>query len=112
MRVGSQPESGHFVGSTVTVWEGLGTATDPAPLVAIDGQQRLTKVMLLLEALARHLPSECNAVPQFSPAKIPYYFCAMSRKAAMPATSYCLPKPTRKHSARSWTRPLIAGPAS
>lgn len=74
VRVGSQPEGGHFVGSVVTVSEGLGTATAPAPLVVIDGQQRLTTVMLLLEALARHLPPDYNAVAQFTPAKIRYYF--------------------------------------
>lgn len=74
VRVGSQPESGHFVGSVVTVSEGLGTATAPAPLVVIDGQQRLTTVMLLLEALARYLPPEYNTVAQFAPAKIRYYF--------------------------------------
>ena len=74
VRVGSQSESGHFVGSVVTVSEGLGTATAPAPLVVIDGQQRLTTVMLLLEALSRHLPPEYNTVAQFAPAKIRYYF--------------------------------------
>lgn len=74
VRVGNQPEAGHFVGSVVTVTEGLGTATAPAPLVVIDGQQRLTTVMLLLEALARHLPPDYSAVAQFAPAKIRYYF--------------------------------------
>ena len=74
LRVGKLPESGHFVGAIVTVSEGLGTSTSPAPLVVIDGQQRLITMMLLLEALARHLPPENNEVAQFSPAKIRYYF--------------------------------------
>lgn len=55
LRVGNLPESGHFVGAVVTVSEGLGTAIAPVPLIVIDGQQRLITVMLLLEALARHL---------------------------------------------------------
>lgn len=74
LRAGNLPESGHFVGAIVTVSEGLGTATSPAPLIVIDGQQRLITVMLLLEALARHLPPDYNTVAQFSPAKIRYYF--------------------------------------
>ena len=43
----------HFIGSIVYVQEDVQTVTNPPPLQVIDGQQRLTTVMLILEALAR-----------------------------------------------------------
>jgi uncharacterized protein with ParB-like and HNH nuclease domain len=43
----------HFIGSIVYVEQGLSQVTHQAPLLVIDGQQRLTTVALLLEALAR-----------------------------------------------------------
>jgi hypothetical protein len=43
----------HFVGSIVYVEQGLYQIVNQAPLLVIDGQQRLTTVMLLIEALAR-----------------------------------------------------------
>ena len=45
--------SSHFVGSIVYVEKGLYTVTTQSPLLVIDGQQRLTTAMLLIEALAR-----------------------------------------------------------
>src|SRR5262245_18542729 len=47
--------SAHFMGSIVYIEEGLSPVTRLSPLLVIDGQQRLTTVMLLLEALARHM---------------------------------------------------------
>ena len=41
----------HFVGSIVYVEKGLYQVTSQSPLLVIDGQQRLTTVTLLLEAL-------------------------------------------------------------
>src|SRR5664280_2788337 len=42
----------HFVGSIVYIESGLSQVTHQAPLLVIDGQQRLTTVSLLLAALA------------------------------------------------------------
>src|SRR5438093_3583698 len=42
----------HFIGSIVYVESGLSQVTHQAPLLVIDGQQRLTTVSLLLMALA------------------------------------------------------------
>lgn len=47
--------SAHFVGSIVYVEKGLYSITSQAPLLVIDGQQRLATVTLLIEALARSL---------------------------------------------------------
>ena len=45
----------HFVGSIVYIHEGIYQVTTKSQLLVIDGQQRLTTVMLLLEALARQV---------------------------------------------------------
>src|SRR6185312_9483148 len=45
----------HFVGSVVYVEKGIYQVSSQSPLLVIDGQQRLTTVTLLLEALSRHL---------------------------------------------------------
>src|SRR6266446_9679509 len=45
--------SAHFVGSIVYVEKGLYSVSSQSPLLVIDGQQRLTTVTLLVEALAR-----------------------------------------------------------
>src|SRR4051794_19499631 len=47
----------HFIGSIVYIEQGIGTITHRAPLLVIDGQQRLTTISLLLEALARSVGS-------------------------------------------------------
>lgn len=47
--------SAHFVGSIVYIEESLYQVTNQSPLLVIDGQQRLTTVTLLIEALARQL---------------------------------------------------------
>jgi len=47
----------HFVGSIVYVEKGLYQVSSQSPLLVIDGQQRLTTVTLLIEALARKLGS-------------------------------------------------------
>jgi len=59
---------GHFLGSIMYVVEN-GQADKPSPLLVIDGQQRLTTVSLILEALARHLGNG-ESVDCFSPDKI------------------------------------------
>ena len=60
----------HFVGSVVYVEEKLSNVTQWSPLLVIDGQQRLTTVSLILEALARRLKNEGEPVEGFSDKKI------------------------------------------
>src|SRR5438034_2864460 len=56
VRTGSNDAvSAHFVGSIVYIEKGLYQVSSQSPLLVIDGQQRLTTVSLLLEALARAL---------------------------------------------------------
>jgi uncharacterized protein with ParB-like and HNH nuclease domain len=47
--------SAHFIGSVVYIEKGMYSVTSQSSLLVIDGQQRLTTAMLILEALARHL---------------------------------------------------------
>jgi len=63
----------HFIGSIVYVEQGLSQVTHQAPLLVIDGQQRLTSLMLLLEALARAIGDE-EPVDGFSGAKLREYY--------------------------------------
>lgn len=63
----------HFIGSIVYVEQGLSQVTHQAPLLVIDGQQRLTSVALLLEALARAL-GDGEPVDGFSAAKLRHYY--------------------------------------
>lgn len=63
----------HFVGSIVYIEEGLSQVSHQAPLLVIDGQQRLTTVTLLLAALANALGDE-EPVDGFSARKIRNYY--------------------------------------
>ena len=63
----------HFVGSVVYIEQGLYQVSNQSPLLVIDGQQRLTTVMLLLEALARRLGDE-EPVDGFSARKLRHYY--------------------------------------
>ena len=64
----------HFMGSVVYIQEGLYQVTTNAPLLVIDGQQRLTTITLLLAALAEALKQrpdgECEPLDGFSPRKL------------------------------------------
>ena len=54
LRTGSNDAiAAHFIGSIVYIEKGLYQVTSLSPLLVIDGQQRLTTVMLIIEALAR-----------------------------------------------------------
>jgi uncharacterized protein with ParB-like and HNH nuclease domain/predicted transport protein len=64
--------SAHFVGSIVYIEKGLSQVTHQAPLLVIDGQQRLTTVMLLIESLARHL-GDSEPLDGFSAKKLRNY---------------------------------------
>ncbi|RKK04691.1 DUF262 domain-containing protein [Pseudoroseomonas wenyumeiae] len=63
----------HFVGSVVYVEKGLYQVMRQPPLLVIDGQQRLTTVSLILEALARAL-GDTEPMDGFSAKKIRNYF--------------------------------------
>lgn len=63
----------HFVGSIVYIESGLSQVTHQAPLLVIDGQQRLTTVSLLLAALARAV-AESEPFDGFSQRKIKNYY--------------------------------------
>ncbi|HPT29008.1 MAG TPA: DUF262 domain-containing protein [Bryobacteraceae bacterium] len=65
--------SAHFVGSIVYVEKGLYSVSSQSPLLVIDGQQRLTTVSLLIEALARSL-GETELLEGFSARKLRNYY--------------------------------------
>lgn len=65
--------SAHFVGSVVYIEKGLYQVSSQSPLLVIDGQQRITTVTLLLEAVARHL-GDSEPIDGFSAKKIRSYF--------------------------------------
>jgi uncharacterized protein with ParB-like and HNH nuclease domain len=63
----------HFIGSIVYIEQGLVPTTLLSPLLVIDGQQRLTTVMLLIAALAKAL-GDAEPVDGFSPRKLRNYY--------------------------------------
>lgn len=74
LRVGSSDSIAvHFIGSIVYIEQGLSQVTRQAPLLVIDGQQRLTTVALLLEALARAI-GDGEPEDGFSAAKLREYY--------------------------------------
>jgi len=74
LRTGRNEEiSAHFVGSIVYIEEGLFQVTTQSPLLVIDGQQRLTTVSLIIEALARHIGSR-EPLDGFSAQKLRAYY--------------------------------------
>ena len=74
LRTGSNGAiAAHFVGSIVYIEKGLYQVSSQSPLLVIDGQQRLTTVMLLLEALARRVGDK-EPLDGFSAKKIRSYY--------------------------------------
>ena len=63
----------HFIGSIVYVEEGPSLVSHRAPLLVIDGQQRLATVALLLEALARVI-GDGEPLDGFSAPKLREYY--------------------------------------
>ena len=63
----------HFMGSVVYIEETLNQVTRQTPLLVIDGQQRLTTVTILLEALAREI-GEREPVAGFAAKKLRSYY--------------------------------------
>lgn len=74
LRTGCNDEvTAHFVGSIVYVEKGLYQVSSQSPLLVIDGQQRLTTVTLLIEALARALGQD-EPLDGFSAKKLRNYY--------------------------------------
>ena len=74
VRTGSNDAvSAHFVGSIVYIEKGLYQVSSQSSLLVIDGQQRLTTVTLILEALARQL-GDSEPVDGFSARKLRSYY--------------------------------------
>ncbi len=63
----------HFIGSIVYIEKGLYHVSSQSPLLVIDGQQRLTTVTLILEALARHI-GDSEPLEGFSAKKLRNYY--------------------------------------
>lgn len=63
----------HFIGSIVYIESGLSQVSHQAPLLVIDGQQRLTTVTLLLAALANAL-GDTEPADGFSSRKLRNYY--------------------------------------
>ncbi|OOE58615.1 hypothetical protein BZG13_06345 [Salinivibrio sp. ML323] len=65
--------SAHFIGSIVYIEQGLYQVSSQSPLLVIDGQQRLTTAMLMIEALCRHLGDD-EPIEGFSAKKLRNYY--------------------------------------
>lgn len=65
--------SSHFIGSIVYIEKGIYQVSSQSPLLVIDGQQRLTTVMLILEALARQL-GDREPIDGFTAKKLRNYY--------------------------------------
>ena len=76
IRAGSNDRiSAHFIGSIVYIEKGLYQVSSQSPMLVIDGQQRLTTVSLILEALARRLDEDgSEPVDGFSARKLRNYY--------------------------------------
>ena len=70
---GNEKVGGHFIGSVVYIEQGLYQVSSQSPLLVIDGQQRLTTAMLIIEALSRHL-GEDEPLDGFSAKKLRNYY--------------------------------------
>lgn len=74
LRTGQNDDiAAHFVGSIVYIEKGLYHVSSQSPMLVIDGQQRLTTVSLILEALARHL-GDTEPLAGFSAKKLRNYY--------------------------------------
>ncbi|RWM45563.1 DUF262 domain-containing protein [Mesorhizobium sp.] len=74
VRAGSDDAiSVHFIGSIVYIEAGLSQVSHQAPLLVIDGQQRLTTVTILLAALAEALGDD-EPIDGFSARKLRNYY--------------------------------------
>ena len=69
----SDSTTAHFIGSIVYIEKDLYQVSDQSPLLVIDGQQRLTSISLLIEALARRL-GDAEPIRGFSSIKLRHYY--------------------------------------
>ena len=82
IRTGANDEiQAHFLGSIVYIEKGMYSVTGYSPLLVIDGQQRLTTVSLLIEALARHLEGSDEIIDGFSTNKLRNYYLLNSEES-------------------------------
>ncbi|MEM9541306.1 MAG: DUF262 and DUF1524 domain-containing protein [Cyanobacteria bacterium P01_E01_bin.42] len=70
----SDRTSAHFLGSVVYIEKGLAQIATQSSVLVIDGQQRLTTITLLLEALARQIEEGLEPREGFSAKKIRNYY--------------------------------------
>ena len=70
---GNNKISAHFIGPIVYIEKGLYHVSSQSPLLVIDGQQRLTTVSLIIEALARYL-GDSEPIGGFSAKKLRHYY--------------------------------------
>lgn len=74
IRAGSTDEIlAHFIGSIMYIEDGLYQVSSQSPLLVIDGQQRLTTAMLIIEALSRRL-GDSEPLEGFSAKKLRNYY--------------------------------------
>lgn len=74
IRTGSNEKiNAHFIGSIVYIQQGIYQISSQTPLLVIDGQQRLTTLSLILEALARKVGNN-EPIDGFSAKKIRHYY--------------------------------------
>ena len=85
----------HFTGSIVYIEKGLYQVSSHSPLLVIDGQQRLTTVMLILEALARRV-GEGEPVDGFSAKKLRSYYLLNPLEEGERGLSSCLHRRTSR----------------
>ena len=90
MRTGSnETVSSHFLGSVVYVEKGLYTVSLRPSLLVIDGQQRLTTMSRLLEALARRV-GNTEPLDGFSAVKIRNHYLQNSLESeTVGISSFC-----------------------
>ena len=75
LRAGSNDQvNAHFIGSIVYIEKGLYQVSSQSPMLVIDGQQRLTTVSLIIEALARQLGDGAEPIDGFSAKKLRNYY--------------------------------------
>ena len=76
----------HFIGSIVYIEKGLYQVARQSPVLVIDGQQRLTTMVLIIEAIARHVGNE-EPVSGFSAKNFVTATCAIQMKTRTLLTS-------------------------
>src|SRR5690554_2344400 len=94
LRAGSDDNiGGHFIGSVVYIEQGLYQVSSQSPLLVIDGQQRLTTAMLIIEALCRRLGDD-EPIDGFSARKLRSYWLRRlenhGRKERVPVDEYTI----------------------